>query len=220
MLQLNDFDLSYPGYPPLARVNWTVQSGERIALLGRSGVGKSTLLRAIVHAERYPSIQRSSHQVAYLSQQPALLPWRSVLDNVLLGVHLRGERVLPQLTERAQSLLTQVGLTNLGSRRISTLSGGQKARVALARVLFEEAQLVLLDEPFAGLDRSTRIQMADLCAALLSTQTVILVTHDPRDASDWLDQAMVLSETSLHGPYQLKAFDSDRSLIEALEGAL
>jgi ABC-type nitrate/sulfonate/bicarbonate transport system ATPase subunit len=87
-------------------------------------------------------------------------------------------------------------------------------------VLFEEAELVLLDEPFAGLDRSTRIQMADLCAALLSTQTVILVTHDPRDASDWLDQAMVLSETSLHGPYQLQAFDSDRSLIEALEGAL
>lgn len=220
MLRIHQFNLSYPGYAPLACVDWHVAPGERIALLGRSGVGKSTLLRAIVHADQHPEIESRTQQIAYLSQQPALLPWRSVLDNVLLGFHLRGERITPLLRDHAQSLLAQVGLAHFASRRIATLSGGQKARVALARVLCEEATLILLDEPFAGLDRSTRIQMADLCADLLSQHTVILVTHDPRDASDWLDQAMVLSENALHGPYQLDTFTSDRALIDALGVAL
>lgn len=220
MLRVHQFNLSYPGYAPLACVDWHVSAGQRVALLGRSGVGKSTLLRAILRAEHHPEIEVDTGHVAYLSQQPALLPWRSVVDNVLLGFHLRGEAITEALTERAHVLLAQVGLAQFGARRIATLSGGQKARVALARVLCEKATLILLDEPFAGLDRSTRIQMADLCAELLSDQTVILVTHDPRDASDWLNQAMVLSEHALHGPYRLTDFSSDRALIDALDGVL
>ena len=91
----------------------------------------------------------------------------------------------------------------------------KKARVALARVLLEQSDLVLLDEPFAGLDRSTRIQMAALCQTLLASKTVILVTHDPRDAQDWLDTAMVLTTESIKGPYRLNEFASDRALIRA-----
>jgi len=220
VLRITDFDLSYPGYPPLATIQWTVDTGERVALLGRSGVGKSTLLRAILHADRHAAIEVQATQVAYLSQQPALLPWRSVIDNVLLGFYLRGSPITEHLVEHAHALLDQVGLSDFSKRAIGTLSGGQKARVALARVLSENASLILLDEPFSGLDRSTRIQMADLCADLLCRHTVILVTHDPRDASDWLNQAMILNETDLRGPYQLDAFQDDRALIAALDGAL
>ena len=90
----------------------------------------------------------------------------------------------------------------------------------LGRALFENAELVLLDEPFASLDRSTRIQMADLCGDLLAHKTVLLVTHDPRDASDWLHHTMVLTERELKGPYHLDDFSNDRALIEALEGDL
>lgn len=218
MLHILDLDLSYPGYPPLARVSWAIAEGSQVALLGRSGVGKSTLLKAILRHSRHPEVQTDARHIGYLSQQPALLPWRSVLDNVLLGKHLRGEAILEEDQDRAMHVLDEVGLHNLSQRRPATLSGGQQARVALARTLFEQNDLVLLDEPFAGLDRSTRIQLANLFSALLPTQTVIMVTHDPRDAGAWLHQSMVLTECTLEGPFPLTTFLDDEALVAALEG--
>ena len=218
MLTITNLDLSYPGYEPLATVSWQVNRGDQIALLGRSGTGKSTLLAAII--ESAPAIARQTDRIAYLSQQPALLPWATAIDNVLLGFKLRGEVSDSIHTERALDLLAQVELDGFAGRKASLLSGGQKARVALARVLIEESDLVLLDEPFSGLDRSTRIQMAALCQKLLSGKTVILVTHDPRDAQDWLGTAMVLTTNTIKGPYTLNEFGSDRALIQALDGDL
>ena len=219
MLKINQFELTYPGQAVLATVTWSIIAGTQIALLGRSGVGKSTLLRAIL-TNQDPCIQVLTERIAYMSQQPALIPWRTVVDNLMLGPILRGERPNSSDTDRAQQLLQRVGLSGLANRRTNTLSGGQKARVALGRALFENAELVLLDEPFASLDRSTRIQMADLCGDLLAHKTVLLVTHDPRDASDWLHHTMVLTERELKGPYDLDEFSNDRALIEALEGDL
>lgn len=218
MLTITNLDLSYPGYEPLATVSWQVNRGDQIALLGRSGTGKSTLLAAII--EGAPAITRQTERISYLSQQPALLPWATAIDNVLLGFKLRGEISGSSQTERALDLLAQVELDGFANRKVSLLSGGQKARVALARVLIEESDLVLLDEPFSGLDRSTRIQMASLCQTLLAGKTVILVTHDPRDAQDWLDTAMVLTTSMIKGPYALNDFGSDRALIQALDGDL
>jgi putative hydroxymethylpyrimidine transport system ATP-binding protein len=218
VLTITNLDLSYPGYEPLAIVSWQVNRGDQIALLGRSGTGKSTLLAAII--EGAPAITRQTERIAYLSQQPALLPWATAIDNVLLGFKLRGEVSDSSQTERALDLLAQVELEEFANRKVSLLSGGQRARVALARVLIEESDLVLLDEPFSGLDRSTRIQMASLCQKLLAGKTVILVTHDPRDAQDWLDTAMVLTSNTIKGPYALNDFGSDRALIQALDGDL
>jgi putative hydroxymethylpyrimidine transport system ATP-binding protein len=218
VLTITNLDLSYPGYESLATVSWQVNQGDQIALLGRSGTGKSTLLAAII--ESAPAIVRQTDRIAYLSQQPALLPWATAIDNVLLGFKLRGEVSDSIHTERALDLLAQVELDGFAGRKASLLSGGQKARVALARVLIEESDLVLLDEPFSGLDRSTRIQMAALCQKLLSGKTVILVTHDPRDAQDWLGTAMVLTTNTIKGPYTLNEFGSDRALIQALDGDL
>ena len=218
MLTITNLDLSYPGDEPLATISWQVERGDQIALLGRSGTGKSTLLAAII--EGSPAIIKESERIAYLSQQPALLPWATVIENVLLGFKLRGDTQSSDTTEKALNLLGQVELGTHAHRPVALLSGGQKARVALARVLLEQSDLVLLDEPFAGLDRSTRIQMAALCQTLLASKTVILVTHDPRDAQDWLDTAMVLTTESIKGPYRLNEFASDRALIQALDGDL
>jgi putative hydroxymethylpyrimidine transport system ATP-binding protein len=215
VLTICNLSLTYPGYPPLATLSLGLQTGEQIALLGRSGTGKSTLLTAIIQGS--PEIRLQTTRIAYLSQQPALLPWASVIDNVLLGFTLRGENIEAEDVQRAKQLLKAVDLHMLSERQASQLSGGQQARVALARALVEDADLVLLDEPFASLDRSTRIQMAQLCQQLLSGKTVILVTHDPRDAHHWLDRAMVLTTTTLKGPFSLSDFESDDLLIQVLE---
>ena len=218
VLTITNLDLSYPGHEPLATVSWKVNRGDQVALLGRSGTGKSTLLAAIIQGSL--AVTKDSERIAYLSQQPALLPWATAIENVLLGFKLRGDTQTPGTTEQALNLLNQVELSTYAHRQVSLLSGGQKARVALARVLLEQSDLVLLDEPFASLDRSTRIQMAALCKKLFARKTVILVTHDPRDAQDWLDTAMVLTTKSIKGPYRLNDFASDRALIHALDGDL
>ena len=144
MLTISNLSLTYPGYPPLATLSLGLKSGEQIALLGRSGTGKSTLLTAIVQGS--PDIRLQTTRIAYLSQQPALLPWASVIDNVLLGFTLRGENIAAEDVQRAKQLLKAVDLHMLSERQACQLSGGQQARVALARVLVEDADLVLLDE--------------------------------------------------------------------------
>lgn len=216
MLRISDLNLSYPGYDPLATVSLEIKTGDQIALLGRSGTGKSTLLAAIINGA--PEIERQTDKIAYIAQEPALLPWATTIDNVLLGFRLRGETITTEHQSEAQRLLDEVELGHLSNRKTSLLSGGQKARVALARVLIEDADLILLDEPFSGLDRSTRIQMANLCQKLLVDKTLILVTHDPRDAHNWLETAMVLTTESMTGPHALDTFDDDQTLVQALDG--
>ena len=136
MLTIRQLDLSYPGYPPLATIDWSIVRGQHVALLGRSGVGKSTLLKALLETPKPPQIQCETTRIAYMAQSPVLLPWLSARDNVMLGALLRGERS-SETAEIADALLDRVGLSGLASRAGGQLSGGQKSRVALARCLFE-----------------------------------------------------------------------------------
>jgi len=130
---------------------------------------------------------------------------------------LRGEKILSEHLKRAHQLLVDVELPHLKNQRAQQLSGGERSRVAIARALIEDADLMLLDEPFAALDRSTTVQMIKLCKQLLADKTVILVTHDPRDAQDWFNEAMVLTPIGLKGPFSLSDFESDDLLIQILE---
>ena len=114
-----------------------------------------------------------------MAQQDLLLPWLNVLDNVTLGNRLRGERVDQQ---RALDLLMRVGLTDAALARPDALSGGMRQRAALARTLMEDRPVVLMDEPFSGLDALTRLRLQALAAELLAGRTVLLVTHDPLEA--------------------------------------
>ena len=171
--------------------------GELTALLGASGVGKTTLLRALagfLPGAGYPAVSADGAslegRVAYMGQEDLLLPWLSALGNVVLGARLRGQR--PD-RERARALLGQVGLADSAGARPATLSGGMRQRVALARTLYEDRPVVLMDEPFSALDGLNRARMQTLAAGLLRGRTVLLITHDPLEACRLADSVLVMS---------------------------
>lgn len=168
-------------------------AGRTTCLLGRSGVGKTSLLRHL--AGLLPDSKRTG-PLAYMAQHDLLLPWLSVLDNVLLGYRLRGERAARRAAEpRARELLDEVGLGDRLSDLPLALSGGMRQRVALARTLCENRPVVLMDEPFAHLDAVTRLELQDLATRLLVGRTVVLVTHDPLEALRVGHDVRVLSGT-------------------------
>lgn len=180
----SDLDLS------LKPNSWT-------CLLGASGVGKSTVLRlfaGLAESVSFNGDLSDPGRVAMMAQQDLLMPWLSVLDNVLLGARLRGER--PDRT-LAQDRLAQVGLLDHADKLPPTLSGGQRQRVALARTLMENCAVVLLDEPFSALDALTRAQMQELTAELLRGCTVLLVTHDPNEAARLGHKILIMTPSGL-----------------------
>lgn len=166
-----------------------LKSGEWTALLGDSGVGKSTLLRIAAGLDAGAGDYRASfsdgspvqNHIALMAQRDALLPWLSVLENACLGDRLRGTDAKAH-RQRAAALLTEVGLGDYLDARPATLSGGMRQRVALVRTLIEDRPIVLLDEPFAALDALNRHRMQDLSARMLAGKTVLHVTHDPLEA--------------------------------------
>lgn len=185
-IRLRHARLSYAGAALFDGLDLDLAGGEITALLGPSGVGKSSLLRLIAGLEPDAAGEVSRDDgaplagaMALMEQSDQLLPWLSVLDNVLLGSRLRGER--PD-RPRALALLDRAGLAGRAGDRPAALSGGMRQRCALARTLMEDRPVVLMDEPFSALDALTRLRLQDLAAELLVGRTVLMVTHDPMEA--------------------------------------
>jgi putative hydroxymethylpyrimidine transport system ATP-binding protein len=177
---LREAHIVLDGYVVADRLSLEFAAGRTTCLLGRSGVGKTSLLRHL--AGLLPGTTPAA-PVAYMAQRDLLLPWLSVLDNVLLGYRLRGDEAARRASEpRARALLADVGLADRLHDLPRTLSGGMRQRAALARTLCEDRPIVLMDEPFAHLDAVTRFDLQDLAARLLQSKTVVLVTHDPLEA--------------------------------------
>ncbi|WP_322500247.1 ABC transporter ATP-binding protein [Streptomyces rochei] len=169
----------------------SIAPGEFVALLGRSGSGKSTLLRALArldHEVAGSGELTAPDHVSVVFQDARLLPWKRLLDNVVLG--LGG----PSAQERGRAALAEVGLAGRDRAWPVELSGGEQQRVSLARSLVREPQLLLADEPFGALDALTRIRMHALLRRLCERHrpAVLLVTHDVDEAIALADRVVVL----------------------------
>jgi sulfonate transport system ATP-binding protein len=183
----------------LGAVDLDVGAGEFVAIVGRSGCGKSTLLRLLAGLEapsngavRLDDAPLSAHRddIRIMFQEARLLPWRTVLQNVQLG--LAGG----DATARAREALAQVGLAERANEWPAVLSGGQRQRVALARALVHRPRLLLLDEPLGALDALTRIEMQQLIESVWRKLrfTAVLVTHDVAEAVALADRVLLVEE--------------------------
>ena len=192
-VQLSGFSRGFQGKNVLDAIDLDIPSGQFVALLGESGCGKTTLLRALAGLDAHAQsagVARVQGNVSVLFQDSRLLPWLSVIDNLTLGL------THGQATAAAHALLNDVGLGDKAQAWPATLSGGQKQRAALARSLLREPHVLLADEPFGALDALTRMRMHLLLRRLVERvrPTVILVAHDVDESLLLADRILVLKD--------------------------
>jgi len=206
-LRLDDVSMSFKttsgAFAALAPVTLAIPQGRFVSLIGPSGCGKSTLFN-IIAGLLEPSGGRvmidgadatgTIGRVGYMLQKDLLLPWRTVLDNVILGMEIQG-MPLRAARARALPLLRRYGLGGFEHLYPSALSGGMRQRAALLRTLMFDTDVILLDEPFGALDAQTKLQMQEWLLQLWSDfgKTVIFVTHDVEEAIYLSDEINVMA---------------------------
>ncbi len=202
MLKVHHASLTYTDRFIFEDLDFEVPQGQWLAIMGESGVGKTSLLRLIAglhqtHPEHDTQItgectwqNQACYDIAYMAAEDGLFPWLSVLDNVRLPFLLR-KKAEPL---SAIDLLKAVKLLESQSFKPAQLSSGMRQRTALARTLIQQTDLVLMDEPFSALDAMTRMQMQALSFELLhqSNKTIVMVTHDPNEALRLADSILIL----------------------------
>ena len=180
----------------LDQVSLEVAPGEFTCLIGASGCGKSTLLSLVAGLEQATAgeVSTSGGQVAFMFQEPALFPWLTAAGNVELALRARGVGKAER-RQRTGELLETVHLGGFGAKRPHQLSGGMRQRVALARALAQDADVLLMDEPFGALDAMTRDVLHDELDRICAERhlTVLFVTHNVREAVRLGDRVVVLS---------------------------
>jgi sulfonate transport system ATP-binding protein len=201
MLTLEHLSKTYAdGTRALADINLTVQESEIVALIGGSGCGKTTLLRLVAGLDRSSAgairldgkaITEPDAAIGIVFQEPRLLPWLSVEDNIAFGL---ADVAATERRQRVGHALAKVGLSEHARRWPRDLSGGQQQRVAIARAFVTNPQVLLLDEPFSALDAFTRASLHEHLLGLWeeTRPTVVLVTHDVQEAVTLADRAVVM----------------------------
>jgi sulfonate transport system ATP-binding protein len=194
--ELRNVNKWYGEHHVLTDISIAINRGEIVSLIGRSGSGKSTVLRVFAGLSPDHTGERAVTGAPALAfQEPRLFPWRDVLTNVVYGLN-RSRLDREEAEARADRALSDVGLADRATVWPSTLSGGQAQRVSLARALVAEPELLLLDEPFGALDALTRLTMRGLLLDLWREHGfgVLLVTHDVDEAVALADRVLVLEE--------------------------
>jgi NitT/TauT family transport system ATP-binding protein len=210
------YDLNGAIVPVIGDLSLTLREGEIVSIVGPSGCGKTTLLNTLCGLLAPDSghirwhgreVSGQPQNVGYMLQKDLLLPWRTALGNTMLGLEIRG--LAPaEAEDRARAMLDQLGLHGFADHYPSTLSGGMRQRVALARTLVNEPDVLLLDEPFAALDFQSKLLIENDTMGLVrgGRRSLMLITHDIEEAVSLADRVIVLSKR----PTRVKAvYDID-----------
>lgn len=202
-VDVTHYYFSKQGYTKaLDSVSFSVRENEFISLIGASGCGKSTILSLI--AQLFPQTEgeiffkekplaSSGIKVGYMLQQDYLFPWKTILENVLLGPKINKTLNNEKITQ-ARELLAEVNLAHTENKSPKALSGGMKQRIALVRTLMTDPDILLFDEPFSALDYVTKLKLENLVAKLMKhyRKTAILVTHDLGEAISMSDRILLM----------------------------
>ena len=198
--------------PAVKEVDLTIEIGEFVSIIGPSGCGKSTLLHSMggliapttgqVHVGDDLVKGPNPSRAAFVFQDYSLFPWKPVVENAAMGLRFAGVGK-NERRERAMSQLKVVGLEDVADSYPSELSGGMQQRVAVARGLAMEPEILLMDEPFGALDEQSRRRLGiEMSGVLTETgRTVVMVTHSLDEAIFWADRVLVMSK----GPGQIIA---------------
>jgi len=229
VLKIDDVTVSYNGDPALDRVSMVINAGERVAVVGPNGAGKSTLFRAITglapisHGHVHLDLTGKRTEIGYLTQR-SVVDWRfpvTVYDVVMMGRigkigWLRWHQ--PADREAVQNSLAQVGMADFADRQIGQLSGGQQQRVFIARALAQEAEILLMDEPFTGVDLPSQEGILEIIDDLSRRGIAVIVsTHNLTLAVERFDRMALLNHRLVaYGPPQT-IIDSE-TLAEAFGG--
>lgn len=231
MLTITNGRVDYPGHTAFSHFSLTVQKGQMVSIIGKSGCGKTSLLYAIIGlvalSEGSLSLEGGRKSCSIMFQQDRLLPWKTVLDNVLLGLD-------PSWRMQAEELLSRLHMDSYLDRYPQQLSGGERQRVALARSLIRHPQLLLLDEPLASLDEQNRELLQDVIKGIVLDNgiTLLFVTHSIQEAVYMGSRVIVMTNEGvsfeLHNPYhqdpalrtRSEFFSMERILRTRLGGAI
>ena len=209
MLEIERLQFSREGF--MLEADLAIETGERVAVIGPSGGGKSTLLSLIAGFERAEKgrmawngtdltpLPPARRPIAMLFQDNNLFPHLDLLTNVALGIN-PSARPGAKALAAAGAALDEVGLSELATRKPADLSGGQQSRAALARALVSNRPLIMLDEPFSALGPALRADMLDLVPRLLPDATILMVTHDPDDALRFAARTVFVKDGRVDSP--------------------
>jgi len=207
VLQIKNLSMTYHRLngevKAIEKIDLDVYEGEIIGIVGPSGCGKSTLLSIIAGLMKPSSgevilngkrVEKPSKDIGYMFQRDLLFEWRTIFENVLLGLEIQG-KITDESRKTAEKMLETYGLGDFKDSYPSQLSGGMRQRAALIRTLMTEPKLLLLDEPFSALDYQTRLAISDEVGVILKKEkkTTLMVTHDIAEAISMSDRVVVLS---------------------------
>ncbi|WP_148821545.1 ABC transporter ATP-binding protein [Campylobacter concisus] len=195
----------------LKELNLTIKKDKITVILGRSGCGKTTLLRLIAGLEGVSLGEikfKEQAKIGFVFQEPRLMPFLNVYENIVFA--LKKHEIDEVKIDR---LISMIGLSDFKFAAVSQLSGGMSSRVSLARVLAYEANLILMDEPFAALDAFTRASMQAEILKLQAGKTIIFVTHNVDEALYLADEIILLEKGGIKSNYDLSNLAKPRDLL-------
>lgn len=191
MININNVTVKFDNKTILNNFNYKINEGEIVAFVGKSGCGKTTLLRCIAGLQKHKGtitykdkiIKKPHEDIFMMHQHYSNFPWKTCLENILFPIEIK-RKITNEDKKEAIEILTKVGLGEYINRYPSELSGGMNQRLSMARVLMAKPKIILMDEPMSALDTNTKqlmeIQLLNLHSK--TKNTIIMITHDEKQA--------------------------------------